>query len=183
MTEENKVIESGVENSANGVAGGEQVDNGGVAEDKLQELIKRNEQLMNELKSRDKALNDKSELLKKYEQEQEAERLAKLSTEEKLKELEQKIKQDEEERNLINAATANGLNAQQARELVQKVKTGDYSTFASMMSTMLNEVKTKTSQQVEEQVKSSITTSTAPAIKDENEDPALIAFRKGMGRA
>lgn len=178
--EDNKSV--GVESSANGEVGGEQVENG-KSEVNIQELIKTVESLKEELKSRDKALNDKSQMLKDYEAKQEADRLARLSESEQLKELQEQIKADKDERELINAATANGLNPAQARQLVEKVKSGDYSSFAVEMATLLNEVKSTTSQEVEEKVKSSIQTSSAPAIKEETEDSALTAFKRGMGRA
>lgn len=168
MTEENKVTDTGVESGANGSTGGEQVENGKEAKVDIQELIKQNEKLMNELKSRDKALNDKSQKLKDYEAQQEAERLAKLSTEEKLKELEGKIAEDKKERDLINAATANGVNPTTAKLLVEKVKSGDYTSFAAEMAAIIKETSTQAGEQSVNEFKSKFETSKAPDVKATN---------------
>lgn len=168
MTEENKVTDTGVESGANGSTGGEQLENGKEAKVDIQELIKQNEQLMSELKSRDKALNDKSQKLKDYETQQEVERLAKLSTEERLKELEGKIEEDEQERNLINAATANGLNPTTAKLIAEKVKSGDYSSFAAEMAAIIKETSTQAGEKSVNEFKSKFETSKAPDVKQSN---------------
>lgn len=181
MTEENKVTDTGVESSANGQTGGKQVENGKEAKVDIQELIKQNEQLMNELKSRDKALNDKSQMLKDYESKQEADRLARLSESEQLKELKDQVEADKQERELINAATANGLNPTTAKLIADKVRTGDYSSFGVEMAKLLNEVKETTSQKVETEVKSKIQTSTAPATKETQSNPFVVSMRRAAG--
>lgn len=173
-------VNVGNENQVDSNAGNKKVVDNKPTVEELQSLL---EQERKASSSKDKSYSDAMAKLKAIEEEQERDRQAKLSTEDKLKELEAQIQADKEEKALINAATSKGLNLSQARELVQKVKSGDFDGMAGLIGTMLDDVKTTTSQEVEEKVKSSIVTSSAPDIKQDNEDPALLAFRKGMGRA
>lgn len=176
MTDE---IKNGIDNGVGSVDGG----NGVKTEDGVKETANDSNvdelaKLKAELAKRDATISKFAEEKKKQQEEAEQARLANLSTEEKLKELEAQIQADKEEKALINAATAKGLNPSQARELAQKVKGGDFDGMANLMAAMLEDVKTSTSKQVEENIKSSIKTSTAPAIKDSNSTEDAL---KSMG--
>lgn len=137
--------------------------------------------LQAELSKKDATISKFAEEKKQREQEAEQARLANLSTEEQLKEVKAQLKADKEERALINAATSKGLNPTQARELAQKVKDGDFEAMATLMAAMLDDAKTSTAQQVEEVIKSSIQTSTAPNVKTDNNSPFMTAMRQSAG--
>jgi len=181
MTEEIKNgVEAGNENQIDGVKGGdEKVVDGGATN--IEKIMSRLEELEKSNKSKDKVINELTEKDKKRAEDAEQARLASLSTEQRLAEYEAKDKARAEKDALIKAATSNGLNLQQANELVEKVKAGDFDGFAIEMAKMINEVKTTTSQQVETEVKSKIQTSTAPATKDNTTSPFMASMRKAAG--
>lgn len=175
-------IKNGIDNGVESVDGGNGVETkDGVKETANDSNVDELAKLKAELAKRDATISKFAEEKKQREHDAEQARLANLSTEEKLKELEAQIQADKEEKALINAATAKGLNPSQARELAQKVKGGDFDGMANLMAAMLEDVKTSTSKQVEETIKSSIKTSTAPATNETTVDPMIASFKKGAG--
>ncbi len=115
-------------------------------------------------------LSKQDALISKFAEEKKAQadvaeqaRLATLSTEEKLKELEATIQADKQEKALINAATSNGLNLSQAKKSADLLQSGDYEGWASLQSEMLND----SGQKATDDFKSKFETSNAPKINNE----------------
>lgn len=176
MTQE---IENGIENGVGeqvGGNGGEQAK--GVENSAKDSNVDEIARLKAELAKKDSKLSEFAEEKKKQAEELEAKRLAELSTEEQLKEMKAKLDAQEEERAFNNAFASNGLNASEYRQALDMFKNKDFNGLAAFMAGVQTKVTEQVRQQTEEQVKSSIVTSSAPSIKDTNSTEDAL---KSMG--
>ncbi len=176
MTDE---IKNGIENGVGEQVGGngdEQVKGveGSAKDSNVDELAK----LREENKKLHSKVSEFAEDRKRQAEEAEKARLASLSQEEQNKELLAKLNA-REEMDAFNAAfSSNGLNASEYRQALDMFKNKDFNGLAAFMAGVKNTVTEQVRQRTEEEVKSSIITSSAPSIRETNSTEDAL---KSMG--
>jgi ABC-type branched-subunit amino acid transport system substrate-binding protein len=168
-------VNVGSENQVDSNAGNEKVADSKPTVEELQSLL---EQERKAGASKDKSYSEVKAQLKALEEEREKERQARLTDEEKTKERLEYLEKRERDYNLTQSLTSKGLNAVDIKKAIAKYDAGDFDGYAEIIADSIQSTVNAVKQKTEEEIKSSIKTSTAPAVKDSNGSEDVL---KSMG--
>lgn len=166
MTEQlNTGVDVGSENQVDSNAGNEKVADSKPTVEELQALL---EQEIKAGASKDKSYSEAMAKLKAQDEEREQERQARLTEEEKTKERLEYLEKRERDYNLTQALSSKGLNAVDTKKAIAKYDAGDFDGYAEIIADSIKDTVNAAKQKVEEDIKSSIQTSKAPAVSNDN---------------